>query len=556
MALSSRWLFVIAAVASATLIYIYPLSLRTPLLDPDEGLHATIAQEMVEGGDYLVPRFCGEPFRDKPIFYFAAEAASLRIFGMNEAAVRLPGLMFALLGCLTTTLLAWRLFDREIAGFSLLAALTLVLPVMLAQSPTHDIALVPSITCFVLCFWEQDETTDAKTRRRWLLGGAVCVALALLTKGLIGIAVVSVGIGLYSLLARRLSGKLILRAATVVLLGGALASPWFLWMEHASPGYLYYYFIDRHLLGFVTAGQQHGESPWYYYLGPVLGGAMPWLLYAVAAVAQLWQDGRQSTASRATLLLADWFVGGFLFLNLAGSKLLTYSLPLFPPIAVLAAVAFSRYCHGTLAPPIRKAVTASFRCCCVVGILAPAASLLIIKRYLGAPSPPVAYAVALIASALMAVSLLEFERGSMRNALIVGVLWFPVTIVALLTWPLQSLADSHSQRNLARQISARTELPEQVVLLGERIGSLMFYLTPEQRTWFRQNRVREGLYEELARVAVEPGCVVAATGKELRQASLKKEVAQLSSAKCGRFYLIDSTLTTAAKDRRNATHYR
>ena len=60
-----------SAAACAAVIYLYPLALATPLLDPDEGLHATISQSMVERGDYVVPRFLGEPFRDKPILYFA-----------------------------------------------------------------------------------------------------------------------------------------------------------------------------------------------------------------------------------------------------------------------------------------------------------------------------------------------------------------------------------------------------------------------------------------------------------------------------------------------------
>jgi len=69
-----------------------------PLADPDEGLHAAIAQEMVEKGDWIVPRLLDEPFLDKPILYFWAIAASLKTLGMSEAAVRLPGLLFGMLG--------------------------------------------------------------------------------------------------------------------------------------------------------------------------------------------------------------------------------------------------------------------------------------------------------------------------------------------------------------------------------------------------------------------------------------------------------------------------
>ena len=67
-----------------------PLIVSAPLLDPDEGLHAAIAQEMVRQHDYVTPTFLGEPFLDKPILFFWMEAFSLRAFGMNEAAVRLP----------------------------------------------------------------------------------------------------------------------------------------------------------------------------------------------------------------------------------------------------------------------------------------------------------------------------------------------------------------------------------------------------------------------------------------------------------------------------------
>src|SRR3954447_13756599 len=121
----SRSLLLMAIVACVVGIYLYPLALRTPLMDPDEGIHATIAQEMVERGDYVIPRYLGVPFRDKPILFSAAQAVSLRIFGMIEAAVRLPGFLFALFGCATTTLLARRMFDADCAIYAALASLTL-----------------------------------------------------------------------------------------------------------------------------------------------------------------------------------------------------------------------------------------------------------------------------------------------------------------------------------------------------------------------------------------------------------------------------------------------
>jgi 4-amino-4-deoxy-L-arabinose transferase-like glycosyltransferase len=543
----SRRLMAFAAVASVAAIYLYPLTLGTPLLDPDEGLHASIAQEMVEQGNYLVPRFCGEPFRDKPILYFGAQAASLRVFGMNEAAVRLPGVLFSLLGCFTTWLLAVRLFDRDVAICALLAALTLVLPVMLTQSPAHDIALVPFINLLALCFWEQHHATSARARWKWLAGGATCVALALLTKGLIGVAVIAVGIGLFAVVTRSVSWRLAGSCAMVIGVGGALASPWFLTMETASPGYLKYYFVQRHLMGFVTEAETHGEAPWYYYFAPVLGGAMPWLLYSLAAVMQLGVEEKQTQRSRATVYLACWFVGGFLFLSIANSKLMTYSLPLFPPIAILAGVALNRFFCRDLTPVIGWSVAATFRVACVVGVFGPVATLFVFDHFLAAPSGVAAYAAATLAGALIAAGLLFFERGQQRAGFAIGTLWFPVLFVALMHGPYPLFAERHSQRALAREVAAIKPLPERLVMIGEETASFMFYLSPAEREWFRAGRVVEANGRTLDNLRNLPAnWVVAITDKELDRTMHATEVRRIDPDLAGYFRVVTTRLTNVA----------
>ena len=128
------------------------------------------------------------------------------------------------------------------------------------------------------------------------------------------------------------------------MIGVAVAAPWFIAMEHAHPGYLDYYLLQRHVLGFTTATQRHGKSAWHYYLPVVLGGGLPWILYAPFTTA-----GRRPRASDpliesrftdATRLGWSLLLTGTVFLSLSKSKLLTYALPLFPAIALLAAVAW------------------------------------------------------------------------------------------------------------------------------------------------------------------------------------------------------------------------
>ena len=147
---------VLLAIVIAAVMFVFPLFVSFPLLDPDEGLHASIAQEMVERGNWLVPSFLGQPFFDKPILYFWVQAASLQAFGQNETAVRLPGLMFGLLGAITTGLLAWRLFGRTTGWTAGIFYATTILPTALAQAASHNVALVVWINLAMLLLWESN----------------------------------------------------------------------------------------------------------------------------------------------------------------------------------------------------------------------------------------------------------------------------------------------------------------------------------------------------------------------------------------------------------------
>src|SRR4030095_10859312 len=111
-----------------------------------------------------------------------------------------------------------------------------------------------------------------------LLAG-VALGLSILTKGLEGIAIVGVGFAVYLLVTPTVTRLLVFLGIRVVIAAALVALPWYLAMDAREPGYLRYYFLNRHLLGFTTETQRHGGQAWWYYLPVLIVGGLPWIVY-------------------------------------------------------------------------------------------------------------------------------------------------------------------------------------------------------------------------------------------------------------------------------------
>ncbi len=414
-----------------------------PLVDPDEGLHASIAQEMAERGDWVVPRQLQEPFLDKPILYFWAIAASLKLFGNSEAAVRLPGLIFGLLGTITTVAVAWRIVGRRTGLVAGVFYASMVLPLALVQLPAHDVALVPWVNLALLCFWEADRAAYAMQSRRasegaliqprlrvglvsaWTLIAGFVLGLAILTKGLAGIALVGIAYGGYLIVARRLQWVHCLRGGLALLIAAAVGSSWYIAVEQASPGYIRYYFFERHVLGFFTNSQPHGAAPWWYYFPILLVGGLPWIGYLPALVRDTLDRRRRNAppitddiGRRPVLLCGCWFVGCTLFLTASHSKLITYIWPVFPAVAILAAIVWVRTADGSMSDIARKWVAAVVWSTCLIGPAALPATFAITQVAVPTRFSSAAWIVAICAGITSLAPLWAWRAG--RTHLTVG----------------------------------------------------------------------------------------------------------------------------------------
>ena len=522
----------------AIVLLLVPLAVSAPLVDPDEGLHAAIAQEMVRGHDYVTPTFLGEPFLDKPILFFWAEAFSLRLFGMNEAAVRIPPLVFGLLGMFSVALLARALFDRVTALVAGVAYASMLLPLGVSQVAVHDIGLVPFVCVAMLCLVR---ATGSAQLWRWSVLAGVSLGLSVLTKGLVGV----VFVGMFAVCLAAFNRALLPRiAASLIVAGlvaGVVAAPWYIAMEHAHPGYLYYYFIERHLHGYLTATQRHAGRPWWYYLPILVGGTLPWTGFVAGAIRRRALDERH----RILLVIWTWLAIGLVFLSAGESKLVTYVLPLFPGLAIVIAEYVSR---AWLEPDrIDNPASRSFRAGLAVqtAVLAalPILAALVIQIRFGGATPVVWGAAIVAASLVSAIGVKAWRAATLDGFMTAATLAISISFVVLAAVMAPRAAEWMTARDLARVLNESAKLPPHVTVLDERIGSLVFYLAPALRAEATPDRIStSSRAATLERLRVDPpDAVLAVREDELARFQRLFQVPPIPQVRAGTFsvYRVD-----------------
>ena len=279
---------------------------------------------------------------DKPPLTYWATALSLRAFGSEEWAARLPSLLgaiFALAG------LGWgaaRLRGARVAWWSVLVCGTSVQFWTLGRILSPDMLMTGWCTLAIAAWAESRHREGA-----WAFWGLSLLfwTLAWWTKAtpaLIPLAGLVLGLWATGDAPGRRALRLWLLLPAILLLG----SPWYLSMLHTHPE-LKQFFFGRELAGRMAGSVDGRHGSKFYYVAVSLLGWLPW--WPVGA----WIWWRQRAAVPPTtgetpsaaplpwyrrLGLEGWIVAtGLVIFSLASSKLPTYTLPLAPWAALLIA---------------------------------------------------------------------------------------------------------------------------------------------------------------------------------------------------------------------------
>ena len=319
-------------------------------LDPDEGRYGTIPYQMIERADFITPKQNEVKFFDKPPLLYWGVAASYAVFGYEEWAARLVPALAALIGLLTVYGLGKRMFGER-AGFiaAVILATSLMWPVM-ARIVVTDMLVSALIFVALSLWWLGHSETESRSRQSgYFVGFWISLALGALAKGPIVLVLTGGGLFLYSLLCRQWRAWSQMRWGIGIPLFFLIAAPWFFLVAQRNPEFNHFFWYDQHIGRFLgkTSGNDHIQGATYYlqFLPVIL---FPWSVFVPCAIIAGWRHLRSTASSersekqRAVIYLLCAVGFTLSFFSASKGKLLTYILPVVPPLALLLAAYFDR----------------------------------------------------------------------------------------------------------------------------------------------------------------------------------------------------------------------
>ncbi len=301
-----------------------------PLFDVDEGAFSEATREMISSGNYLTTYLYGEPRFDKPILIYWLQALSVKLFGLNEFAFRLPSALASTLWGFALYRFTATMLDKRTAFIST-ALMVLSLQVTIIGKAAIADALLNSmlaISMFAVFLYYKEK------KQRYILFAFAAIGLGTLTKGPVAILIPTAVSFIFYLAMREIRAwlKAVFHPAGLTVFA-LIVLPWYT-LEFLDQGMAFIEgFFFKHNIGrFSNPMEKHGGSLWYY-IPVLLVGISP----STALLVPVFKKIRHLFANPLSSYLLIWFGFVFIFFSLSGTKLPHYIIYGYTPLFILMA---------------------------------------------------------------------------------------------------------------------------------------------------------------------------------------------------------------------------
>lgn len=331
-------LFPAAIALLAALIFLPGLG-AVHLFDWDEINFAEAAREMLATGEYAYVQINYEPFQEKPPLFFWLQALSMRIFGINEFAARLPNALCGVLSLVTLFYMGRRWRDEQFGLWWAGLYAASLLPHFYFKSGIID----PWFNFFIftgIYFLVRTHQVPARGVR-WMALSGLFIGLGIMTKGPVALLIYGLVYFIYWV-SQRFKGflpwsQIISFSASLLAVGAS----WFLVEVLRGRGEVVWEFIVYQIRLLQTQDAGHG-GPFFYHWIVLLLGCFPaslFMLYAYRKPVAKDEVGQW-------MKILFWVV--LLLFSLVRTKIVHYSSLCYFPLTYLGALGLWHWQRSTV----------------------------------------------------------------------------------------------------------------------------------------------------------------------------------------------------------------
>jgi len=293
----------------------------------DEAKNSVCAREMIQKNDFIVPTFNYELRTDKPPMHYYFMVLSYKLFGFNEFSARFFSAIFGILTVLITFLFARKYYGLKVAFFSsivLLSSLHLSIQFHMAVPDPYLIFFINTSLFSYYIFHK-----EKKQIFLWLF--YVFMGFGVLAKGPVAIVLPSLTILTFIIYKHNYKEIIQLKPLKGILLTVLISLPWYIAVGLKTNNEWIKDFIFKHNLHrFSDSMEGHGGIFLITFLFVFLG-LLPFSVFILQTIKKAWKEKFNDT-NIFLLIFASVYI---IFFALSKTKLPNYTVPSYPPIAIL-----------------------------------------------------------------------------------------------------------------------------------------------------------------------------------------------------------------------------
>ena len=311
---------------------------------------------MIVSKDYLTVQINFKPFWEKPPLFIWMQVLSMKLFGINEFAARLPNALCGILTLLVLFNTGTKIYDDKFGLIWVMAYAGSFLPFLYFKSgiidPWFNLFIFLGIYNIIVFTANKDKKPSL-----YLILSSVLIGLAILTKGPVALLIFILTVFIYWVInyfKLRLTLQNILVFILILMLVGGF---WFILQVLSGNTDTIIDFIKYQVRLFHTEDAGHGGFILYHFI-ILIAGVFPASVFALQGFAKHPADNPYQRSFKKWMIVLFWVV--LVLFTIVKTKIIHYSSLCYFPLTYLAAftvykaikgeIKYSRWVNFLLAP--------------------------------------------------------------------------------------------------------------------------------------------------------------------------------------------------------------